>query len=148
VRIDVSELLKEVGRTSSLKDEIKPSYGEEGLSFKEPVKIDIDLLNTGSSILLTGTLDTKIEAECVRCLKKFTVPLHIELDEEFSRRKKEARPHGGEIQLTEKDFVFALEDEHILDLEEAIRENLLMARPLKPLCSADCKGQVFLKKGE
>ncbi|MCX5750795.1 MAG: DUF177 domain-containing protein [Candidatus Saganbacteria bacterium] len=138
MRIDVAELLKEIGRTSSLKEEINPSYKEEGLNLQEPVKIKIRLLNTGSGILLTGTLDTKIATECVRCLKKFTIPLHVELDEEFMRKNKGIRPHGGEIQLTEKDFVFALEDEHILDLEEVIRENLVMALPLKPVCSKAC----------
>jgi uncharacterized protein len=148
MQIDVGELLKEVGRSVDIEDEVRRSYPEEGLVLKAPIKVKVHLVNTGRSVLLTGTLETQAEQECVRCLKKFVAPLRARMDEEFSRSPRQRAPHGGEIGLTEKDFVFSLQDEHLLDLEEVIRQNLILALGAKPLCRGNCPGLGEKKKKE
>ena len=39
----------------------------------------------------------------------------------------------------EDDLVFPIESDNTVDLGEAIRQNMLLSIPMKPLCKADCK---------
>ena len=137
MRIDIHELLKEVGLSTDIEEELNCSYPKEELILKAPIKLKAHLVNTGQTVLLTGSLDAMVELECVRCLKKFDLALHTELDEEFNKNKVSPGPHGGEMRLTEKDFIFSLEDGHILDLSEVIRQNLILELPMKPLCNEE-----------
>ncbi len=70
-----------------------------------------------------------VQAECVRCLSEFTLPLDIEFTElyAFSQRS-----------VTDSDLILP-EDAHI-DLEPLVREYMLVTIPISPLCRADCKG--------
>jgi uncharacterized protein len=38
------------------------------------------------------------------------------------------------------DLSFPIDHNHVLDLREAIRQNLLLAMPIKTLCKEDCAG--------
>jgi len=137
MRIDIHELLKEVGLSTDIEKELNCSYPKEELILKAPIKLKAHLVNTGQTVLLTGSLDAIVELECVRCLKRFDLALHAELDEEFNNNKVSSGPHGGEMRLTEKDFIFSLEDGHILDLSEVIRQSLILELPMKPLCNEE-----------
>ena len=47
---------------------------------------------------------------------------------------------GTPLEIPEEPDSFIIDEHHILDLKEAIRQNALLAVPMKPLCRADCAG--------
>jgi len=47
---------------------------------------------------------------------------------------------GAPLALPEEPGVFTISEQHILDLTEAIRQNAIVAIPMKPLCREDCAG--------
>jgi hypothetical protein len=45
-----------------------------------------------------------------------------------------------EVELKESDFAFLIDEDNSIDLTELVRQNLLTALPIKPLCSSLCEG--------
>lgn len=147
MKIDVSDLLKSFGaelkidRSETLSfPPIGGADKEESLNLTSPVQVKLKLTNTGDTVLVSGTLKTTIELSCCRCLKEFDHPVNIKIEEEYSK-KKSALPGSKdeEIELKEKDFVFEIGEDNIIDLDEAIRQNIIVSLPIKPLCSKFCK---------
>lgn len=141
VKIDLTELLRQIGNEADVVAEEKVSFPEEGLTLTKPAKINLHLLNTGASVFLTGSLETEAELECSRCLKKFRRPITAKLAEEYvkpvdlppAKKVKEA-------ELKEEDFVYPIGRDNTIDLGETIRQNLLLALPIKTLCREACEG--------
>jgi uncharacterized protein len=158
MKIDVSDLLKEVG--AELKVDISETLSfppvseadkEDRLNLTSPVHVDLKLTNTGNTVLVTGTLKTTVRLSCCRCLKDFDLPVSLKLDEEYAKVKaggQAQKNKGGEIQLSDNDFVFEISNDNIIDLGEAIRQNIIVNLPIKPICKTSCRipGQAEEKK--
>jgi uncharacterized protein len=99
------------------------------------------LINTGRSVLVSGTLKTTVRMSCSRCLKNFDLPVILGIEEEYSKNAPVIRVKkaGEEIELKEKDFVFEIGKDNIIDLGEAIRQNIMVNLPIKPVCNKACK---------
>ena len=139
MKIDLTELLQKIGNEAEVEQSEKVSFPEDDLSLTKPVKIKLHLVNTGTSVLVKGKVETEIELECSRCLKAFRLPLELKIEEEFSRSIPQYRK-GGEIELKEEDFVYPIEKDNSIDLTEVIRQDLLLAMPIKTLCEPNCQG--------
>jgi uncharacterized protein len=74
-------------------------------------------------------LHAQISAECVRCLNGFSQPLEAELTELYAFTPDSATESG-----------FLLPENGIIDIGPVVREEMLLAIPINPLCSPDCKG--------
>ena len=142
MKLDLSELLREVGKTADIKESEVVSYPEDNLILTQPVEMKLHLLNAGETVLMDGSVKTEVELECGRCLNKFPAPLVVSIDEEFN--KTIPQPEGKrkkERELHAEDFVSSIESDDTLDISEIVRQNLLLALPIKPLCSENCPGQ-------
>jgi uncharacterized protein len=94
-----------------------------------------------ASVHLRGRLAAGLGVECARCLVPFGHPVAQELDLFFLPQGAEAGAEDEEeVQLSDHDVVVAYYRDDRLDLGEALREQLLLALPLKPLCREDCRG--------
>ena len=92
-----------------------------------------------------NSAETEAELNCSRCLKSFKQPLLINIEENFEKDQPPVKgKKGGEIEIREEDFVSPIEKDNTIDISEVIRQNLLLALPIKPLCDLNCqepKGQ-------
>ena len=96
----------------------------------------LDRTNTG--ILARGHVDATVTLTCARCLDPVAVPVQADFAEEFA---PSVDIHSGRaLPEPENDLVFSLTERHILELGEALRQNLLASLPLQPLCRPDCAG--------
>jgi uncharacterized protein len=141
VKIDLTELLHNIGNEANIELSERVNYQEDGLKVLGPVKIKLHLTNTGTSVILKGIVKLELEQACARCNKDFRLPLTLEIDEEYAKLLPETgQRKRKEVELKEQDFVYPIEDDKTIDLGETIRQNLLLALPVKPLCQANCKG--------
>jgi len=144
VKIDLTELLREVGNEAEIVSTVEGttiSDSEASLALSNPVKVNLHLINTGTSVLMKGTLEAEAEIECSRCLKKFNQPLKVKVDEEFSKNLSGTlATKKGEGELHAGDFVYPIEKDNAINISEIIRQNLLLAIPIKNLCRPDCEG--------
>ena len=104
-----------------------------------PVHGRIRLHRTNQGIFVDGVAEVPIELECTRCLTPFTETVSVPLRELFYptidvETGVPVPPPAND------DLSYALDHNHVLDLREAIRQNLLLALPMKTLCREDCPG--------
>ena len=137
MQINVSQLLQEpVGTTRDYRvSEVIDSAGD-GNDY--PVRGELRLLRTHRSILVKGTLYTDIEFTCGRCLNLFSSPLTLDIEEEYVPTVDVVS--GVPLPLPDDYVSFTIDEHHVLDLTEAIRQYILLAIPMKPLCREDCAG--------
>lgn len=86
----------------------------------------LDLEAVSGGVTATGTLGTIWRGSCRRCLDDVEGRLDLVLDEVF-----EDAPTEGETYPTDGDLI---------DLEPVLRDAVLLALPLAPLCRPDCAG--------
>jgi len=98
----------------------------------------VGLTRTDRSILVKGTLHTGVEVTCSRCLSLFSCPLALNIEDEYFPITDVVG--GASLPLPEEPGCFTIDERHILDLTEAIRQYVLLAMPMKPLCGEDCAG--------
>jgi uncharacterized protein len=68
----------------------------------------------------------------------FSCPLTLKIEEEYFPITDVVS--GASSSLPEEPSCFTIDEHHILDLTEAIRQYALLAMPMKPLCRGDCAG--------
>ncbi len=137
MRINVSQLLKEpIGSIRNYKmNEMIDIAGKGNSSL---VQGDIKLMRTDRGILARVTLHTEVEVICGRCLSSFAYPLSPNFEEEYFPTVDVLG--GTLLSPPDEPGCFIIDEHHILDLTEAIRQYALLAIPMKPLCKANCAG--------
>ena len=136
MKIDVGELLKDIGNEADVEEEAKLSWPADSLYIEGPVKVVLHLVNTGEGILATGSLRAKVNLECSRCGKPFMAALNAKIEEQYSREATD-------------DLIFPIGSDDFIDLSEAIRQNLIISLPIKTICSKDCRlPEGFARKNE
>ncbi len=135
MQINVSQLLKEpIGATRDYKvSEIVDITGGGRL-----VHGEVKLLRTHRGILVKGVLHTEVELICSRCLTPFNFPVTLNIGEEYIPTVDVVS--GVPLVSPEEPGPFVIDEHHVIDLTEAIRQYLLLAIPMKPLCREDCAG--------
>lgn len=104
-----------------------------------PITGRLRLHRTNQGIFATGTVTAPIHLSCTRCLKEFDSNITFPLHEEFYPTidvvtgAPVAPPDDPEMS-------FPINRRHEIDTREAIRQNLVLAMPMRALCREDCAG--------
>lgn len=141
LQFNVAQLLKEITGATRIYDIDTQAAGEldDAISIVSPITGHVKLLSTGRDILVTGSLDATIKKVCGRCLADFSTPVSIELEEEFYPTIDIST--GGVLPADpEADEANQIDDRHILDLWEIVRQDLLLASDDILYCQPECKG--------
>ncbi len=84
---------------------------------------------TPQGILVQCEFSGSIVAECGRCLNEFRLQLKTEFSDLYAFNNRST---------TESDLI--LRDDANIDLEDLVREYLLIEEPISPVCRPDCRG--------
>ena len=138
MRIDVDRLEELGGKFSQSYEVDSLPLDDRDVRLTEPTEVRGRIKRSGSEVELRGELHAKIEAGCSRCLKPVEVPIHAE----FAERFVPAVSWGAEEQheLREEDLNLAVFDGEAIDLNDLVREEILLAMPGHVLCREDCQG--------
>jgi uncharacterized protein len=98
-----------------------------------PIELDVRLESVTEGVYVSGTASAALAGECARCLDEVTDEIAVEFAELF------AYPDSVTDETTEEDEVPRVVDEY-LDLEQVVRDAVVLALPLAPLCAPDCPG--------
>ncbi len=135
--INLTELFTREGKTRDYAPEIELKEFEtpEGvleLSEKAPVALHIE--NTGDRTLeVSGSAELALSMPCSRCLDPVRVPFHLS----FQRTL--------DMKLTQEERIANLDEQpylqgYNLDVDQLVRDELLLNLPMKVLCDENCKG--------
>jgi len=105
-----------------------------GVPDGSPLELDLRLESVVEGVLVSGTVRATATGECVRCLDPVSIPLVVDLQELYA--------HPGHEQAPDDDDTEPLPgmDGDLIDLEPAVRDAVVLALPLQPLCRDDCPG--------
>lgn len=104
-----------------------------------PISGQVRMHRTNQGVFVDGVAEVPVDLECTRCLKSFTETFEVPIRELFFPTIDVET--GFPVPPPENDDLsFPIDRNHVLDLREAIRQNLLLAMPMKRLCREDCAG--------
>jgi uncharacterized protein len=92
--------------------------------------VDLQLEAVTEGILVTAEVTAPLTGECARCLEPLSQTADVRFQELF---------HYGQDSGPDGEDGYSL-DGDLLDLEPVLRDALVLALPLAPLCRDDCPG--------
>ena len=127
--VEISELLHKPGTSKRL--DFSEEVAGMGLDMGrvEPL-LDFRLLleSLVEGVLVTGEVRGTLRLACIRCLREFERPLEVSLSEVLAYEGQPGAEEGYQISADRA------------DLEPLVRDTVLLAMPLNPVCRPDCKG--------
>jgi uncharacterized protein len=126
LRIDVTDLLGHQGaRREVALDVALDDLGGTSARITAPVHATLVLERIPDGIVARGTVESTWRAECSICLRELEQPMRVSVNELF-----EADPVEGET--------YPIDGAEI-DVEQLVRDALLLDLPLAPHCEAPCE---------
>jgi len=119
--------------------------GVIGVPEGAPMELGLRLESVMEGVLVTGTARAQAEGECVRCLEPLEFDLEAEFQEMFSyhdaddRGRSKADPVDDVEGSAENEDRLFIED-GLFDLEPVLRDAVVLALPMQPVCQDDCLG--------
>jgi uncharacterized protein len=98
-----------------------------------------ELLNHSlGEIRLQGDLQVTVDAPCDRCLEPVSLPIHSPFDLVYVPASEAVE--GGEDEIDEAAVEVGYYEGNGLQLNDVLREVVLLALPMQLVCSENCKG--------
>ena len=135
---NVSQLLKEGSGSPRTFDVNDFASVQEGAPMT-PISGTVRMMRTDAGIWVSAELATYFDCECSRCVVEMEQYVRMEIEEEYL---PEVDVNTG-ARLNFPDELsdnFYIDQTHILDMSEAIRQYFGLSMPFKPVCREDCKG--------
>jgi len=124
--------------------------------FEGSLEIHVELVKQDGPIAVTGTLEGTAIRQCVRCLAEYSDPLYVSLYAEYLPQvgaaaksaqaehgrkgvRRTAQPVEPTEEADEEDELYWYQGDH-LDLAPMLREQVILAAPMQPLCREECLG--------
>jgi uncharacterized protein len=112
---------------------------DEEAELAGPVTGHVRLHRTNQGIYADGTVSVPVHLQCTRCLKDFTTTVTFPLREEYYPTI-DVNTGLPVVMEHDTETSFPIDRHHEIDLREAIRQNLVLALPIRTLCREDCAG--------
>ncbi len=139
LRLDLNDVVQHPGRRVEYPIELWLER-EEAPPQSEPIRGTLIAESGGRILRISGTFKTVLWLECGRCLEYYQLPVEFEIHEEFPLV---GIPSGlspqGYASVEDRDS-FPVFEGNILNVDELLRQYVILQLPLAPICRPDCKG--------
>jgi uncharacterized protein len=113
-----------------------------------PVDERIDVIETATiagkvrlaakEVFVNGHVETRAKAECDRCLQPVEIPVNADFALEYIPGSE--YESTDVVELTEDQLSVAVFDGEGIDVDEIVKEQIVLAVPTRVLCRENCKG--------
>ncbi|MGR8008023.1 YceD family protein [Streptomyces hypolithicus] len=116
--------------------------GVVGVPEGAPLDLKLRLESVMDGVLVTGTARATAKGECVRCLEPLELDVAADFQEMFSypvaddRGRAKAEPADDDEDDEDRLFL----EDGLFDLESVLRDAVVLALPMQPVCREDCAG--------
>jgi len=111
---------------------------DERVQIIAPAQVNGRVRLLGNEAFVNGHLETRAQVECDRCLKPVEIPVSADFALEYITGAEYESTAVAE--LTEDEMSVAVFDGEAIDVDEVVKEQILLAVPTRMLCREDCKG--------
>jgi uncharacterized protein len=117
-------------------DELNPV--DERVRLTAPAAVTGKVRLSGNEVFVSGHVDSRAQIECDRCLQPVEAPVSADFTLDYITGSEYESSEVAE--LTEAEMSVAVFDGEGLDVDEIVKEQILLAVPTRMLCREDCKG--------
>ena len=135
--------LKDLDEKVSIDGALEPGvidFAGEGIRQIGPLTWKATAERAGEEIRIAGNLSSTMELGCSRCLEPAQCEIQKEFDLFFRERDEELFDEDQDVELTEEDTRTSFFTGTQLAIGDVLREQIVLALPMKALCRVDCKG--------
>ncbi len=93
---------------------------------------------SGGQVFVAGHIDAQAQVECDRCLRPVDLPVSTDFKVEYIT--DEDYKSSNVAELTEEEMALSVFDGETIDIDEIVREQVLLSIPARMLCQENCKG--------
>ena len=111
---------------------------DERIKLIEPATVKGRVRLAGNEVFVNGHVQTRAQVECDRCLQPVELPVDAEFELEYITGSQ--YESSGAAELTEAEMSVSVFDGQAIDVDEVVKEQVLLAVPTRMLCREDCKG--------
>lgn len=109
----------------------------ESILVVKSAAIDLNIQKVNERFYCRGKVEAEVQLECVRCLSPFDASLEGETD--FIACSEDQAKDEGDV-IDDEDYAFFRAGDMQTDISDLVRQALILAVGMKPLCGDDCKG--------
>lgn len=111
---------------------------DEHARLTEPPQVACRVNRSAHEVRLQGTITARAEVDCDRCLTQVSVPVETTFDVTYVPATDYKETNAAELQA--EDLSLSVYEDEAIDIDELVREQVLLALPTRALCLEDCKG--------
>jgi uncharacterized protein len=111
---------------------------DEGLRLIEGPEVSGRMQRDGHKVRLRGRIRAKAQLDCDRCLATVDLPVDAEFDVGYVSASDFATDE--DVELQDEDASLSVFEGTAIDIDELVREQLLLALPTRALCRDECAG--------
>lgn len=111
---------------------------DERVTVVAPVAVKGTVRLSGAEVFVNGHIETRAQVECDRCLKQVELPVSTDFDLQYITGAEYETSATAE--LSEELMSVSVFDGEAIDVDEIVKEQILLAVPTRMLCQPDCKG--------
>lgn len=116
-------------------------YSDEGLRQATPLAVEGSaelLAHTLGEIRVRGHLNVRMQSECDRCLEPADLPIDASFDLFYRPAGRDG--FGEEVEIDEGETEIGFYEGGGIELEDVLREYILLSLPMQRVCREDCHG--------
>jgi uncharacterized protein len=111
---------------------------DERIRLVQPPTVSGRILRKDQKLKVEGHIEAEVEVECDRCLKRVQVPFTSDFTFEYLTAGDYQAQQAAE--LSEEDLALSVFDGEAIDIDDIVREELLLDVPSHVICQEECKG--------
>lgn len=111
---------------------------DERVNLAGPATVSGEVRLTGNEVLVEGHVETRVQVECDRCLKPVELPVSADFALEYITGAD--YESGSVAALSEEQLSVSVFDGEAIDVDEMVKEQILLEVPVRTLCREDCQG--------
>ncbi len=138
MRVELASLERHGGKFAHNYQPGELGLNEERVTLVAPPRVAGRIQLSDSKVTVKGEAVAELQLECDRCLKSLSIPVSSSFEVEYVTPDTYQADSAAE--LLDEDLTISVFDGEVIDIDELVREQLLLELPAQILCQQECKG--------
>ena len=138
MRIELVDLEDGKGGFAHVYQQADLELGDDRAKLCGPASVNCKIRRAGTEVFVKGNVESCVEVDCDRCLKPIQLPVNSQFSLEYITGRDYESTRTAE--LTEELMSVSIFDGDSIDVDEIVKEQILLTLPTRALCREDCKG--------
>lgn len=138
MRIELEKLETGSGQFAHVFEVGELSLEDDRARLTGPAEVRGSARRDDGRVRLRGNVSAQVELECDRCLQPMSVPVAASFDVDYVPAGNYEAEQFAKLQ--DDDLGLSVFDGEAIDLDDLVREQVILSLPARALCREECKG--------